>query len=127
MESEKAQLKRRSTDNGNYQSKVQKILYNQVTFIIAIVSIAFAIYYTFANPQRQTEQILLGVESKLNIHEKVQEQYQVTVAEALKLIKEGDLVDLKRDILENRNEINRLNESIVKLQTIIEERIPIKK
>lgn len=113
--------------NEKEQSAFQKILYNQVSLIIASVGLAFSVYFIFANPQKQTEQILAATKAEFNTHEALQEQYQEKVAYELKLVREGDLKDLKADLIENRNEIVSLQHEITKLQTIIEERIPAKK
>ena len=109
------------------QSTFQRILYNQVSLIIAAISIAFAIYYTFSNPQKQSEIILAGVQAKLEQHEALQRQSDAAVAAQLELIRQGDLKDLKADMLENRGEVVSLQKEIVKLETIITERIPARK
>ena len=114
-------------NNGSSENKIRKVLFNEVTFCIALISVVFGAYYTFANPQKQTEIILAQQKSDFVTHEALQKQSENLIMNELNVIKNGDLVDLNKNLLENRNEIVSLQKEIVKLQVIISERIPVKK
>jgi hypothetical protein len=114
-------------NNGASESKIRKVLFNEVTFCIALISVVFGAYYTFANPQKQTEIILAQQKADFATHEALQKQTEDLIMNELNVIKNGDLVDLNKNLLENRNEIVSLQKEIVKLQVIISERIPVKK
>lgn len=106
--------------------KYLKILYNQGSIIMGAIAIAFSIYYTFANPQRESEETIAQLKAALNQHEAVQQTSDDNLYQKLDLIQNGDIKDLKADLIENRNEIVSLQHEIVKLSTVIEERIPKK-
>jgi hypothetical protein len=106
--------------NGNGESKFRKYLYNEVTLIIAVIGVVWGVFNYINNPQKL-------IEAEFNKHEAVQENYQANLTKELQVIREGDLKDLKADIIENRNELTKLTNEVIKLQTIINERIPLRK
>ena len=106
--------------------KYLKILYNQGSIIIGAIAIAFSIYYTFANPQKESEETIAMLQAALKQHEAVQSTSDDALLQKLDLIQNGDIKDLKADLLENRAAIVDLQQTIVKLSTIIDERIPKK-
>ena len=112
-------------DNQNgSESKIQKVIFNQVSLVLAISGVLFGIYFTFANPQKNAEMVIAALQADLHEHESVQLKAEEAIYNELKLMRQGDLIDLKRDIVENRTEITSLRNEIIKLETIISERIP---
>ena len=109
------------------QPVLQKVLYNQVSLIIASVGLAFSIYFLFANPQKQTDSILSGVKTELAIHEAVQEKSNTDLDSRLDLIQKGDIKDLQTNIMDAKTNIIILQNNITELKTIINERIPVAK
>jgi uncharacterized membrane protein len=115
-------------DNQNgSESKIQKVIYNQVSLVLAILGVAFGIYFTFANPQRNSDQVITEIKAQLDLHQAVQVESDKAIADKLEIIRQGDLKDLKNDLMENRTEIVSLQKEIVELKTIINERLPNKK
>jgi hypothetical protein len=102
-------------------------VYKQGTLAVAIVGVCFGVYFTFANPQKNSDKIIAEVNANLTKHEAVQTLSDEALTSQIKLMREGDLFDLKRDVIENRTQIDILIKEIVKLETIIQERIPVKK
>lgn len=115
-----------SENNGPSESKIQKVIFNQVSLVLAISGVLFGIYFTFANPQKNSDMVIATLRSDLHEHEAVQLASDKAIAAQLELIRQGDLKDLKEDLIENRSEITSLRNEIIKLETIISERIPKK-
>jgi uncharacterized membrane protein len=115
-----------SENNGPSESKIQKVIFNQVSLVLAISGVLFGIYFTFANPQKNSDMVIATLRSDLHEHEAVQLESDRAIAAQLELIRQGDLKDLKEDLIENRSEITSLRNEIIKLETIISERIPKK-
>ena len=103
--------------NGNTESTFKKYLYNEVTLIIAIGAFLWGVFNFVASPQKQ-------IQADFDKHSALQEQYQQMLIKEIQIIREGDLKDLKADLIENRNQIDKLTVEVTKLGTIIQERIP---
>lgn len=109
-----------TSTNGNVEPRFKKLLYNEVTLVIAVIGITVGVFNYINNPQQQ-------IQSAFDKYQALQEQRDTTITKELQVIREGDLKDLKADILENRNQVDKLTNAITKLETIIQERIPAKK
>jgi hypothetical protein len=105
----------------------QKFIYNQGTLIIAAISLAFGIYFTFANPQRNTDTVLAEVKAEFVKHQAVQVETDNKTANELNAIRTGDLKDTQRQLSDMTVMINTLTVQVAKLETIINERLPAKK
>src|SRR5687768_13932197 len=89
---------------------------NTITFIlglVAIVSVLFNIYNTFRNPQIKADQTDIKFREELT-------SLQKTVQE----IKETHLRTVEQDIKNLTTAVNELSKTVVRLSTIIDERIP---
>jgi hypothetical protein len=102
------------------QSKFKQFLYNEVTLVIAIGAFLWGVFNFVSSPQQQ-------IQSEFNKHEALQVQQVQSIISQIELLQNGDIRDLKADILENRDELVKLTNEVVKLGTIIQERIPAKK
>lgn len=109
------------------ESRIKKILFNEVSFILGVVAVVLSAFIYLTNPQNNTDKIINAVNAELKQHEALQAEQDKIIAERLNLISQGDIKDLKADLLENRTQIDTLRLEIVKLETIIQERFPIKK
>lgn len=108
--------------NGNLENKVEHILIDKVKLIYGIVGVTITILFFFGT----IELSVLKTRAALNEHQSVQIETDKATNQILDLIRQGDLKDLKADLIENRAEIDSLKSEVVKLQTIISERIPKK-
>jgi len=106
-------------NNLKQETSLSKFLYNQVTFILAIIGVAFGIYFTFANPARLIENRVILLESDISSHKDLQTQ--------LDTIQKNDLHTIQVKLDDVIIVINDLSKEVVKLQTVIQERIPSKK
>lgn len=77
------------------------------------IGMIFAVYLYFRNPQIKTEQITLGLDQKF-------ENLQKQVTE----LRETHLKSVENDLKILTTSVNELSKTVVKLATIIDERIP---
>jgi len=109
-------MKNGNNNNLKQRDAITKFLYNQFTFILAIIGVVFGIYFTFANPARLLENRVNSLESNIASYKEMKDQ--------LDTIQKNDLHTLDIKIEANQKELESLRGEIIKLQTIIEERIP---
>lgn len=86
---------------------------NNTIFFIGILSILFNIYLYFRNPQIKTDQVTADLKNEI-----------ANLKGEIKDIKETDLRSLKIEINKLTDSNNELSKTVVKLATIIDERIP---
>lgn len=84
-----------------------------ITFGLSIVALLFTIYNYFRNPQIKTDQETQSLRGEIN-----------TIRTEVKEIKETHLRSLEAEIKSLNTSVNELSKTVVKLATIIDERIP---
>ena len=87
-----------------------------VVFIIAVLSALFAVFFYFRNPQIKTDQVTIKLQDEMN-------SLQKQIIE----IKETHLRAMESDLKTLTSAVNELSKTVVRLGTIIDERIPRKK
>lgn len=107
-------------ENDTKEGLIRKVLSKEVVFVLAVLSIAYSFYNTFASPTS-------SLQAEFSEHVAVQNQSLETIKSEMNAIRTGDFADIKRDVLENRDAIVNLSEEMVRLTTIINERIPAKR
>lgn len=77
-------------------NKIRKVLFNEVTFIVALISLVTGVVFWVSNPQNEMEIKIVRLESQVENNQ--------TVQLALEAIKNNDLheVQLKMDEIEER-------------------------
>ena len=88
---------------------------NLLLAVFALISILFGLYSYFRNPQITTDKLLLQLQDNYSTLQK-----QVTE------IKETHLKEAEKDIKTLTTAVNDLSKTVIKLSTIIDERIPKK-
>ena len=91
------------------------ITQSNVTFALGIVAIVFTVYNYFRNPQIRTDAVII----------KLQEDFG-SLQKQLIEVKETHLRQVENDIKILTAAVNELSKTVVKLSTIIDERIPKK-
>lgn len=84
-----------------------------ITFAIGILSLIFTIYKSYRNPQIDTDKTIIGLNDRIGNVEK-------TVNE----LKETHLKNIETDLKSLTQSVHDLSKTVVKLATIIDERIP---
>lgn len=80
---------------------------------LSFLGIIFTVYNYFRNPQIKTDQTTLGLENKF-----------IDLQRQFNELKETHLRKLEGDLTLLTGVVNKLSESVVRLSTIIDERIP---
>lgn len=109
------------------ESKLKKVLYNEVSLVIGIIAVAFSVYLFFSNPQRQSEKDTASIVAEISKHEELQSKFEADVKSEINAIRTGDFKDIQRQLSDQAESINQLRIVTAQLQTIINERIPAKK
>lgn len=91
------------------------VFFSAVTGTITIIGAIFGIYLYFRNPQITSEKITSDLKNEIE-----------NLKSEIKDIKETDLRSLKVEINKLTDSNNELSKTVVKLATIIDERIPKK-
>lgn len=104
---------------GNGESKLRKMLFNEITFIIAIIGATVGFISYFNSPAIQNKDEIMILSARLD--------KEVALTNQLNSIKDNDLHTITVKLDQNTELIIGLQKEVVKLQTIIEERLPIKK
>lgn len=86
---------------------------SNIVFILGIIGTIFTVYNYFKNPQIKTEQDAISLADKVATLEKV-------VTE----IREKHLTSVETDLRNLNTTLQKLSETVVRLSTIIDERIP---
>ena len=81
--------------------------------MVSIIGVVFSIYLYFRNPQIKTDQITLKLREDIDGLQK-----------SLSEVKETHLKNVEADIKGLTNSVNELSKTVIKLSTIIDERIP---
>ena len=92
-----------------------EIIKDNVEFIIYLVGLAFIVYTTFKNPQVKTEKDIIKINSSL-------ENLQVSFTN----LRDNHIHTLQQKIEATCDKQNIIENEVIKLCTIIEERIPKK-
>jgi len=82
--------------NGNGESKIRKVIFNELTLVIAMVSLVSGVIFWVTSPQTETEIRIVKLESQIEHNE--------SVVMALEKIKNNDFIELhlKMDQIESR-------------------------
>jgi len=83
-------------ENGNGESKIRKVIFNEFTLIMALVSVISACIFWVSNPQTDMQMQIIRLQSDIEHNE--------SVVMALERIKNNDFVELqlKMDQIESR-------------------------
>lgn len=84
-----------------------------IMFVIGLMGIVFTIYNYFKNPQIKTDQETISLKSEITV-----------LKGEIKEIKETHLRTLEGEIKNLNSSVNQLSGTVIKLATIIDERIP---
>lgn len=81
--------------------------------IVAVISVLFNVYNSFRNPQIRADQVDIKFREEID-----------TLKKTVQEIKETHLRTVEQDIKNLTSAVNDLSKTVVRLSTIIDERIP---
>lgn len=86
---------------------------SNITFLLGIIGVIITVYRAITNPQITSDKQILLLSDRIS-----------NVENAVKDIKENHLRSVEQDIKNLTSSVNTLSTTVVKLATIIDERIP---
>lgn len=98
------------------ESTIRKVMFNEVSFVIAIIGVVIGVFVFLTDPGKDNNMALQLQDARIT-------DQRETIDE-LTLIQQNEMREVKGEIVGLRSEIQVLTNTVVKLSTIIEERIP---
>jgi hypothetical protein len=98
--------------NTNGENKIRKILFNEISFVIAIIGFVLGIVFWVANPQKELELQLIKVQTQLENNQ--------TVTAALDKIKANDLNEIQIRLKNIEDRQIEILQAITRLETKLE-------
>lgn len=94
----------------NGESKVRKIIFNEISFVIAVVGCVSGVIFWVANPQRTLEMQFVKLQSLVESNQ--------TVVTALQNIKDNDLHELQLKMNQIEDRQIKILEAIARLEAV---------
>jgi hypothetical protein len=101
------------------QNTVTNVLYRQVSLALSIFGVLFGAYLFISSPARDNDTAIQLQDQRI-ISQKL-------TIDTLTETQQNDITEVKGELVGLRSEIQLLTNAIIKLQTVIEERVPVKK
>ena len=98
------------TTNGNGESKIRKVLFNEVSFLIAGIGLISSVMFWVMNPQQQLQLDIVRLQSEVESSE--------TVSTALEKIKSNDLHEITVKLLQLEERQIKIMEAIARLEVL---------
>lgn len=93
------------------ENKIKKILFNEVSFLIAGVGLVSSVMFWVMNPQADMQLQIVRLQSQVESNQ--------TVVEALQNIKNNDFVEIQQKLNQLEDRQIKILESIARLETKI--------
>lgn len=101
------------------ENKVTKVLYNQVSLAVALIATVLSVTAWVQNPQRDLEKEIIHLQAQVDTNAKLSAQLQN--------IKDNDLHTIEGNIKMLQENNGKLQEQLVEIKTILNERLPARK
>ncbi len=104
--------------NGNNESKIRKVLFNEVSFIVAVIGTAIAMFVYVTNPAAENQREITALRTEVESSQKVLEK--------LNQIRDNDLHTLEGKLEDSNRRLNEIENQLIELKAILNERLPAK-
>jgi hypothetical protein len=108
------------------ETKMQSFLYRQVSLVVGVIALAFTVYFYLTEPGKHTEELSHANDTAIQLMEARIIGQRTTIDELTK-IQQNDTKELKNEVAGLRVEMQAGTNQLVKIQTILEERLPQKR
>lgn len=98
------------------ESRIKKVLFNEVNFILAIISIVGVVYAIFFGSSYKMQKQIDDLTNKVETTQIISAQLQT--------IKDNDLKELHLSETRIESEISELEKLVIRLQVTLDERLP---
>ena len=96
--------------NGNGESKIRKVIFNEISFVVAVVGCVSGVIFWVANPQRTLELQVIKLQALV--------ESNGTVTTALQNIKDNDLHELQLKMNQIEERQIRILEALASLEQL---------
>jgi hypothetical protein len=98
------------TTDGNGESKIRKVLFNEISFLVAGIGLISSVMFWVMNPQQQLQLDIVRLQSEVESNE--------TVAAELSKIKNNDLHEITVKLLQLEERQIKIMEAIARLEVL---------
>jgi len=98
------------TTNGNGESKIRKVLFNEISFLIAGIGLISSVMFWVMNPQQQLQLDIVRLQSQV--------ESNLTVTAELAKIKGNDLHEINVKLLQLEERQIKIMEAIARLEVL---------
>ena len=101
------------------ESKIRKVFFSEVTIAVTIVSVSAGFIFWITGPQNTSNLEIQRIKDQMDSQQKMQLQIQN--------IKDNDLHTIEGKVSDLQDQVNDLQQEVVKVETLLNERLPAKK
>ena len=103
--------------NGQYE-RFRRILFNEVGFLISIIGATVALFLFLSNPAQENTREIEKLKSEIGSNQEL--------LTALNKIRDNDLHTLKQKLEDSNERLNDIENQLIKIEAILNERLPAK-
>ena len=101
------------------ENTIRKVFFNEITIAATIISVAAGVIFWITGPQNANNLEIQRIKDQMDSQQKVQLQIQN--------IKDNDLHTIEGKVSDLQDQVNDLQQEVVKVETLLNERLPAKK
>ena len=101
------------------ESKIRKVFFSEVTVAVTIVSVSAGFIFWITGPQNTSNLEIQRIKDQMDAQQKMQLQIQN--------IKDNDLHTIEGKVSDLQDQVIDLQQEIIKVETLLDERLPAKK
>lgn len=102
-------------ENGQ-ESKIRKVLFNEISLVVAVIAVLIGVFTFITEPDMENDIALQLQDARITSQQKV--------IDGLTETQQNDIKEVKNEMAGLRTEIQTLTNTITRLDTVIQERIP---
>ena len=101
------------------ESKIRKVFFSEVTVAVTIVSVSAGFIFWITGPQNTSNLEIQRIKDQMDSQQKMQLQIQN--------IKDNDLHTIEGKVSDLQDQVIDLQQEVIKVETLLDERLPAKK
>ena len=119
IENKSAQMSFKQNIMEKQESKIRKVFFSEVTVAVTIVSVSAGFIFWITGPQNTSNLEIQRIKDQMDAQQKMQLQIQN--------IKDNDLHTIEGKVSDLQDQVIDLQQEVIKVETLLDERLPAKK
>ena len=119
IENKPTQMSFRQNIMEKQESKIRKVFFSEVTVAVTIVSVSAGFIFWITGPQNTSNLEIQRIKDQMDAQQKMQLQIQN--------IKDNDLHTIEGKVSDLQDQVIDLQQEVIKVETLLDERLPAKK